>query len=171
MLVSALFSARKRRAAVTVLALLAGFAAIAAPAAAEDPTAPAGCTGPVSKTWLKVVVEGVRSSKGVIAVTLYGDDPSRFLVRNGSLYVGRTPATAGTTNSCIYIPHPGIWVLAIYHDENGNGRFDRNSIGFPTEAYGFSNNPTTLMGLPSFRSVRLNVARNGLTAHIQLTYP
>ncbi len=141
-------------------------------AATDDSSpAPAGCTGPASKTWLKVVVEGLHSAKGQVAITLYGDDPSRFLVHHGALSVGRTPAAAPTTNSCIFLPHPGVYVIAVYHDENNNGSFDRNSIGLPAEAYGFSNNPPTLLGLPSFRSVRLNAIHSGMTAHIRLTYP
>ena len=150
---------------------LALIGALFAMPALAQPTAPAGCTGPVSETWVRVVVEHVRSSAGQIAITLYADDPSRFLVRHGSMYVGRTPAVAGTTDSCIYVPKPGVYVLAVYHDINGNGKFDRNIIGLPAEAYGFSNNPGTLFGLPSFDSVRIEVARSGTVAHIHLKYP
>ena len=157
--------------AVTTSAANATPAARAETAARGDHGAPAGCTGPASGTWLRVIVEGVHNANGQIAITLYDDDSSRFLVKHGSLYVGRTPAVAGATPSCIFVPHPGVYVLAVYHDENGNGRFDRTGIGLPAEAYGFSNNPATLLGLPSFDSVRLNVARSGLTAHVQLTYP
>jgi uncharacterized protein (DUF2141 family) len=174
---SALFPVRSRRTFFAALAAVAGLGAslgAGSPALAEgdsSPAPPAGCTGPASKTWLKVIVEGVHSSNGQIAITLYGDDPSRFLVHHGAMYVGRVQAEAGTTNSCIFVPRPGVYVVAIYHDENGNGAFDRNSLGLPAEAYGFSNNPPTLLGLPSFRSVRLNVVHSGLAAHIRLTYP
>lgn len=163
--------ARARQASFMALAAIAGLGAASAVAAGDPAPPPAGCTGPVSKTWLKVVVEGVRNASGQIAITLYPDDPSRFLMHNGSLYVGRTPSVAVNTNSCIFVPRPGVYVVAIYHDENGNGSFDRTSIGLPAEAYGFSNNPPTLLGLPSFHSVRLNVVHSGLTAHIKLTYP
>jgi uncharacterized protein (DUF2141 family) len=169
----ALTSARIRRAVSIVMTLIAALGLHAPSQAAGDgpPAAPPGCTGPASQTWLGVVVEGVRDAKGQIAITLYPDDSSRFLVHNGSLYVGRTPAIAGTTRGCIFLPKPGVYVVAIYHDENGNGSFDRSSLGLPIEAYGFSNNPATLLGLPSFRSIRLNAARSGLTTHIQLHYP
>jgi uncharacterized protein (DUF2141 family) len=174
---SALFPVRLRRALFVALAapaaLYAGLGAGAPALAAADPSAPPppGCTGPASKTWLRVIVEGVHDSNGQIAITLYADDPDRFLAHHGAMYVGRAPAVAGTTTSCIFVPKPGVYVIAIYHDENGNGSFDRNSLGLPAEAYGFSNNPPTLLGLPSFRSVRLNVIHSGLTAHIHLTYP
>ena len=163
----------RRAMAFAAAALAASLIVTAAPAAPahEGAPAPAECTGPASGTWLRVVVEGVRSANGLVAITLYPDDPSRFLVHHGSLYVGRTKAVAGTTGSCIYVPKPGVYVVAIYHDENGNGKFDRTGIGLPAEGYGFSNNPSTLLGLPSFDSVRLNVSRSGLTTHIHLKYP
>ncbi len=154
------------------LVALAGIMAAANPAmAAGDPPPPTGCLGTPSKTWLKVVVEDVHSGKGEIAMTIYADDPSRFLVHHGSLFIERAAATAGTTNACIFLPKPAVYVVAIYHDENANGSFDRNSLGLPVEGYGFSNNPPTLLGLPAFRSVRLDVVHSGLTAHIRLTYP
>ena len=159
-------------AGLTALSAMPAQASTAAGAALSHARpAPAGCTGPASATWLHVIVTGVRNAKGQIAITLYADDPGRFLVKHGSMYVGRTPTVAGTTESCIYVPHPGVYVLAVYHDEDGDGKFGRTGIGLPAEGYGFSNNPNTLFGLPSFQSVRLNVTGSGLTSHIQLTYP
>ncbi len=154
----------------SVLAAMSLFTApIAAPAA--DTAPPAGCTGPVSAHWLNVNVEGVRSGNGLIAITLYADNPRKFLVKKGSLYVGRVDAQQGTTHGCIFVPNPGVYVIAIYHDENGDMKFDRSGIGFPEEGFGFTNNPATLAGLPSFRSVRLNVPRAGLSTTIRMKYP
>lgn len=155
---------------LATLALLAP-PALAETAAAAAPPAPQGCTGTPSNTWIDVAVEGVANSNGLIAITLYADNPRKFLVRHGSLYVGRVPAQAGTTVGCIFVPQPGVYALAIYHDENSSQTFDRTSLGLPAEAYGFSNNPSTLAGLPSFRSVRLAIPRSGLLTRIQLKYP
>jgi uncharacterized protein (DUF2141 family) len=150
--------------------------AIAAPvtpvlAAAATPTPPADCTGPVSNTWITVVVDGVRSNEGVIAITLYPDDSKRFLIKHGSYYVGRVDAHAGTTRGCIFVPQPGVYALAIYHDEDRSGGFNRSGLGLPDEGYGFSNNPSTLAGLPAFSSVRLNIPRPGLVTRIHMKYP
>jgi len=159
--------------AIAVLALLP-LRAAAAPAAAMtgvSPPAPAGCTGRPSATWIDVSVEGVRSGSGQVAITLYADNSRKFLVKNGSLYVGRVPAQAGTTTGCIFVPQPGVYAIAIYHDENGDGSFNRTAIGFPAEGFGFANNPSTLAGLPSFKSVRLAIPRAGLLTRVRLRYP
>lgn len=160
---------RRFRAAAAAFAVLA--AASGGTAVQAQSAAPAGCTGRPSETWLNVTVEGVRNGDGLVAVTLYADDSSKFLAKRGSLYVGRVDAQAGTTRACIFVPRPGVYGVAIYHDENASRNFDRTGIGLPAEGFGFSNNPATIAGLPSFRSVRLNVARAGLTTRIRMKYP
>lgn len=160
-----------RRLSAPVLACVAALTAALGPAAQAQSTPPPGCTGTPSSTWINVTAEGLRNSNGLLAITLYADNPSKFLARKGSLYVGRVDATQGTTNGCIFVPRPGVYALALYHDENANRKFDRTGVGLPAEGYGFSNNPATLAGLPSFRSVRLNIARTGLSTRVQMKYP
>ena len=152
-----------RRSAVLALA------ALAAPAgeAAVEPD----CTGPASATRLFVNVDNVRSSAGLVAVTLYADDRKRFLAKRGSLYVGRVPARQGRTRVCIHLPAPGVYGLAVYHDADGDRRFDKTGLGLPAEAYGFSNDAPTLFGLPSFGKVRLSVPRSGFETTLRLRYP
>lgn len=138
----------------------------------ESPApAQAPCTGHPSHTRLYVDVEGVRSSQGLIAVTLYPDDPRRFLAHRGSLYVGRSPAQAGRTRTCIHVPGPGVYAIVVYHDADANRKLTRNAVGLPREGGGFSNNPSTFLGLPSFRSVRFAVRSSGQTIRVKLRYP
>ncbi len=164
------FQRRFRTAGIAALAAVAVMT-IATSSASADPSPPPGCTGTPSNTWLNVSAQGLRNGSGLLAITLYADNPRKFLVSRGSLYVGRVNANAGGTTGCIFVPAPGVYAIALYHDENANQRFDRTGIGLPAEGYGFSNNPATLAGLPSFRSVRLNVPRSGLTTRIQMKYP
>jgi uncharacterized protein (DUF2141 family) len=160
-----------RRLSAPALACVAALTAATGPAAQAESTPPPGCTGTPSSTWINVTAEGLRNSNGLLAITLYADNPSKFLARKGSLYVGRVDATQGTTRGCIFVPRPGVYALALYHDENANRKFDRTGVGLPAEGYGFSNNPATLAGLPSFRSVRLHIARTGLSTRVQMKYP
>ncbi len=155
--------------ALTAILGIAAAGTLASPSAAMP--APAGCTGPASATWIDVAVEGVRNAEGLVAITLYADNPRKFLAKHGSLYVGRVPAHAGTTTGCIYVPKPGVYAIAIYHDENGDHGFDRTGIGLPAEGYGFSNNPSTLAGLPAFKTVRIAIPRSGLLTRIRMKYP
>lgn len=150
---------------------VAGLGALAA-APAPALAAPAQCEGDLSgKSWLNVEVTGVKSSSGLMAVTIYADDSSRFLVSKGSLDVVRFPAKQGTWRGCVKLPKNGVYAIAIYHDEDGSRKINRSGLGLPTEGFGFSNNPSTLAGIPAFRSVRLSVPKPGLTTRINITYP
>lgn len=163
---------RAMAAAIAPIALASAALVTASGTAAQStPTPPPGCTGPASQTWLNIVADGMKNGDGLLAVTLYADNPSKFLVKRGSLYVGRVNATANTTRACIFVPKPGVYAIALYHDENANQSFDRTGVGFPAEGFGFSNNPATLAGLPAFKSVRLNVPKTGLTTRISMKYP
>lgn len=163
----------------TSLALASiGAIALAVPAsvsaAQTDPReSPAHCTGDLSGAgWLNVEVTGVRNGNGLVAITIYdGNRSDRFLRSKGSLDVVRVPAQAGKTSACVKLPGNGVYALAVYHDEDGSRKLNRSGIGLPTEGFGFSNNPRTIASLPTFSSVRLNVAKPGLTTRISLTYP
>jgi uncharacterized protein (DUF2141 family) len=149
-------------AAGTIAFGLAGFAA--APASAQA----AQCVGRPGPVQIWVNVQNLRSSAGLVAITVYADDSKRFLAKRGSLYVARTPAHAPAMRICLNLPHTGVFALAVYHDRNANRKFDRTAIGLPAEPGGFSNNPSTFFGLPSFSSVRLNVPRSGMTTMVKL---
>jgi uncharacterized protein (DUF2141 family) len=129
------------------------------------------CTGRPGEVKLYVNVQGVRSSQGLVALTLYADDSRKFLARHGSLYVGRVPARQGVTRACIYVPKPGMYGIAVYHDADGNRHLNRNALGMPAEAYGFSNNPGTFFGIPRFSSVRFPVRGPEAEISVHLKYP
>ena len=155
-----------RRLVAAALALSAA-TALAVPAAA----APAGCLGTPSETWLNVSVEGLRNGNGLVTVAVYPDDSRQFLAKGGTLKNNRFNAAAPVTRACVFVPKPGVYAVAVYHDEDGSRKLNRSGLGLPAEGYGFSNNPATLAGLPAFRSVRLNVPKAGLTTHIKMKYP
>jgi uncharacterized protein (DUF2141 family) len=124
---------------------LVGLAALALPSAAL--AIPLDCDGSTANK-LNVSVTGVKSSSGRVTVTLYLNEPKRFLSKGGAYGIARAPAQAGTTQVCIAIPGPGKYALAVYHDVDGDGRLDRNVIGLPSEPFALSNNPPPRMAVP-----------------------
>lgn len=154
-----------------VLSAAGAFAILAGSASPALAAAPK-CAGPVSDTWINVTITGVRNSNGLMAVTLYADESRKFLVKRGSMYVGRVDATAPETHMCLFVPKPGVYALAVYHDEDSSTTLKRSGVlGLPEEGFGFSNNPVTVASIPSFRSVRLNISKTGLSTRITLKYP
>jgi uncharacterized protein (DUF2141 family) len=145
--------------------------ALPAVAHADGITPPGACQGAPSDTKLIVEVEGVRSADGLVAVTLYPDDPGRFLAKRGSLKVVRTPAHAGATDVCLYLPGPGYYAVAVYHDANGNHHLDRSGL-LPQEGSGLSNNPqVSLLHWPSYKASRFPTHAGDNRISVALHYP
>jgi uncharacterized protein (DUF2141 family) len=51
----------------------------------------------------------------------------------------------------------GTYAVAIFFDENNNGKMDTNFFGIPKEKYGFSNNAYPLMRAASFSEASFQV--------------
>jgi len=151
------------------LALPAGLSAASAANSAAPARACAGSKIEDSGFWITIIAENVRSSEGLLTITVYPDKRSQFLAKGGSINVGRIKAQKGTTQGCVFLPSDGVYAIALYHDENGNHKFDRGLL--PEEGYGFSNDANTVAGLPSFKSVRLAVPKNNMATKITMKYP
>jgi len=135
-------------------AVFAGLLHVATPATAAE------CAGKPSAHQLTVQVTGLSAAQGEVAVTLYPDDVRRFLAPRGKLARLRVKATTPVTRACFWLPQPGVYAIAVYHDANGDEDFNRTATGMPAEGFGFSNDAPTRVGLPSFDKVRFR-ARGG----------
>jgi uncharacterized protein (DUF2141 family) len=129
-----------------------------------------GCVGDGATT-IKVTVEKVRSSKGLITAVLYDDNPKTFLKNGARLDRIRVEASAGETELCLNAPAAGrSYSVALYHDENGNTEFDTDFLGIPTEGYGFSQNPGFRFGKPDVEETLFNIAEDQVALRISLLY-
>ena len=63
---------------------------------------------------------------------------------------------------------PGDYAIAVYHDQNGNGKMDKRMFGIPKEPYGFSNNIKPVMSAPKFSECRFTVGDSGKAISIKL---
>lgn len=121
-------------------------------------------------TAIHVIVEGVRSSDGLVTAVLYDDDPENFLKRGRRVDRIRVEAEEGETTLCLEAPKAGAYTIALYHDENGDKKFDRNFIGIPSEGYGFSNNPGFSLGKPSQEGTLFDVGVEPTSIRISVLY-
>lgn len=148
------------------IACFAAAAALLATAARAE----APCVGAAAGARLVVEVAGAKPVQGQVVVTVYPDDPRRFLAPHGKLLRARPPATSPVTRACFELPGPGTYAVAVYHDANGDGHFNRTLIGMPAEGFGFSNDAPTKTGLPAFSAVRFPVKAGETVQHVTLRY-
>ncbi len=128
------------------------------------------CQGTPGEVRLDVRVVGVRAAAGNVTITVYPDDPQRFLAPRGKIARVRVPATRPATVACLPVAAPGTYAIAVYHDEDGDRNFNRSMIGLPTEGYGFSNDAPVTLGPPSFASARFTARPGDNPVVITLKY-
>ena len=64
---------------------------------------------------------------------------------------------------------PGLYAIAIVHDENGNGKVDM-ALFLPREGVGASLNPPVRMGPPTFRSAAFKVGESNVSLSVTMKY-
>ena len=119
---------------------------------------------------LTVVIEQIRSERGRVHVGVWSD--AEGFGKHDRRVAGASAAVNGPSQTMVIEGlSPGTYALAAYHDENGNGNFDRTWIGLPDEGLGFSNGAwITILGAPSFDSAAIELRRPSTRAVIALRY-
>jgi uncharacterized protein (DUF2141 family) len=99
---------------------------------------------------LKITVNNIKNIKGKLQVCLT-DKKEDFLKQCD--YAKTVAVTNNTISLKIANIKTGVYSVSLFHDENNNGVLDTKGLfGIPSEPYGFSNNPRTTFGPPSFEN-------------------
>lgn len=117
---------------------------------------------------LVVEVAGVRNDRGEIRLALFAEGD--FLDFRRVQARAQQPARPGRVTLRLNGLPEGRYSFAIAHDENGNGRGDRNFLGIPTEGVAISNNAKGTFGPPDEAAARFALSSSGLRQTITLTY-
>ncbi|WP_348811683.1 DUF2141 domain-containing protein [Flavobacterium maritimum] len=103
---------------------------------------------------LTIAVSGLKNNTGLLTAELY-NTKGKFLKT-----AFKTVSTAIKSNTAavtfIGIPKAEYTVM-IYHDENNNGKLDKNFIGMPKEPVACSNNAKGFMGPPKYEDAKFTV--------------
>jgi len=121
---------------------------------------------PFSKSKLTVEVKSIPNEKGTIFIGLFR--PKDEFPIFGKQYLGKViPVTGKKMNYSFTELEEGSYAVAVFHDQNKNGKLDKNYLGIPTEVYGFSNNARRTFSAPSFEEAQVNL-KSDLTISITL---
>jgi len=105
---------------------------------------------------LEVTVEGLKSSRGRVALALF-DSAESYAERDEPYRREFVPVDEKACRWVVEGLPPGDYALIFYHDRNDNRVLDKNKLGIPKEPYGFSGGAGALFGAPSFDAVRFSV--------------
>ena len=97
-----------------------------------------------------IKVIGAISDDGAMKIAIYGsesdfDQTVNPVASSSSLIVEGESVWAVSPEEL-----PPKFVVAAYHDQDGDGVLNRNRLGIPTERYGFSQNARGVIGPPSY---------------------
>lgn len=124
---------------------------------------------PAGAADLEVEVSGIRPAAGYVRLGLY-DDAKRFPKAHGQIAKAKVRVIGGRTVAVFHDIQPGRYAVALYHDANANGRFDRSTLGLPREGYGFSNDAPAILAAPSFRAAAVEVGEPRTRIAVTMTY-
>jgi uncharacterized protein (DUF2141 family) len=120
-----------------------------------------------SSATLNVTIDQIRVQSGELRLALY--DSEDAWKGTAKAVAGRGGAPDGSTalNFSFEDLAPGRYALRVMHDENSNGKLDRNLLGMPKEGYGASNNPK-VMRAPRFDESSFEIGETDLTIVVSL---
>lgn len=105
---------------------------------------------------LNVEITGLGSDNGDVHIALY-DRPEAFPKSDGMRLERQVSITDRKASLVFTDLEPGLYAIAVYHDENANNDFDQGFLGIPLEDYGFSNNARVFFGPPAFDEAAFRV--------------
>ena len=101
-----------------------------------------------SSSTVLIEVSGFKNTRGTLNCRLF-TKAADFPDGEGIVTL-RVPITGSNTSCSFSNVEPGTYAIAVVHDENGNGKLDKNFVGVPSEGYGVSNNKTYALSAPKW---------------------
>lgn len=136
--------------------ILGALALLVLPSAAQQGAGSAAEPAAQGTTTLTVVVAGLESDAGTVALALY-DSPAAYRELEEAARKARLEIVDGACRWVVEDLPAGDYALSVYHDVNDNGELDKGAFGVPREPYGFSNDERGRMGPPGWDKVRFSV--------------
>lgn len=109
---------------------------------------------------LTVNISNLKAGKGKVEIGIY--NKAEGFLKPDKVYIGEKVKVGGaSTLSYTFRDLPaGDYAVAVYQDENSNGKADTNMIGIPKEGFGFSNNVKPKLSPPTFTQTKFTLIQN-----------
>jgi len=119
---------------------------------------------------IEIRITGLRSPNGKISVNLFNkadgfpDDPMKS-------FGWKTVKIVPDTVVIVFEDLPyGNYAISVLHDENSNGKMEKNFLGIPREGFAFSNNYTPKIKSPSFSDATCALKQKVYIANLKMLY-
>jgi len=118
---------------------------------------------------LSVNVSGLHSDNGVVRCGLYASADS--FRKPGQERSGVIARPSGQRATCVFNGLPaGNYAVAVFHAERNETQIEYGMFGKPKQGYGFSRNPSSSFGPPSFDAAAFNYPGGNQSLSVTLQY-
>ncbi len=116
----------------------------------------------------KITITDIKPTKGKIYLAWY--KTSQSFMDESKISYSKIVDLAGKPSQLVALTSipKGDYAIAVFIDENGNGKLDTNFLGIPKEYYGFSNNVKHLTRAPSFEETKFSLLDPNQTLKISV---
>jgi uncharacterized protein (DUF2141 family) len=122
---------------------------------------------PLSMT---IHVSGLKEHVGQLMISLY-NTPDAFPTKpQQAIALKKVPVTASTMNVVLENIPEGTYAVAVFHDENSNGKLDTKWYGAPDEGTGASRDAKGSFAPPSFDDAKFEFTNSTDTIKISIHY-
>ena len=107
----------------------------------------------------EILIRNIKDTKGVFVISFYDDDKAFPKVGKELLIEKVTVKDTLPHTVKVKVPKEGWYAIAMFQDEDENGKIRQDKVGIPEEPYAFSNNIHPRVEAPSFSSCKFYVSR------------
>lgn len=104
---------------------------------------------PTENPTLRVTVKGTACNTGSVRLGVW-NQATGFLSAATRIQGYTLPAKPGAVTFEITDLPRGTYAISVLHDKDENGKMTKSFLGWPVEAYGFSNNARGTFSAPAF---------------------
>ena len=142
---------------------------LASIATAQTPT-PTATPSTSPQNALDIEVLGLRNNFGEVGCSIF-NHANGFPRDDGKVLIHVWAPIRNHKATCEFTTlEPGQYAAVVFHDENGDHKFNMNAFGMPLEGYGFSNDAAALFAPPTFQSAAFTYSGNRLYLIINIRY-
>jgi len=150
--------------------LLAGLLACGCGGTKGRPAAAPAVPPGQGSTVIQVVASGLQHQQGRFRMALFAAAEGFPEHAEKSLHWGYA-AMQGSQGSMYFEPvAAGVYAVAVFHDEDGDGKMDKDWLGRPKEGWGVSRDAEGTFGPPSFEDAAFATAGDTMTVRVRMRY-
>lgn len=120
------------------------------------------------QTPLTITITNIQNTKGSMRIGIYNAD--KDFPNENDTYKNKVYKVSKTGSMLIKItdlPY-GEYAIGFHHDENKNGKMDKNFIGIPKEPFALSNNFKPLFSAPDFEDCKFTYSAKNSRISVEL---